>query len=105
MTDICNAMEETRAGALSRGACEDSVFERLWFQTTAGAGGIGLWGPPRGVCHQVAFPGPHLVDSSGYELAQAHKGARVEGWGVVVVGIGVEQSRPVLNQRLPNPLL
>jgi len=79
MTNIRDAVDETSAGALSRGACEDSVFERLWFQTAAGAGCISLGGPPPGVCHQVAFPGSHLVDSSCHELAQAHKSARVKG--------------------------
>jgi len=77
MTNIRDAVEEACAGALSRGACEDGVLERLWFQTTVGAGGIGLRGPPGGVCYQVAFPGSHLVDSPCYELAQAHKGAKV----------------------------
>jgi len=77
MTDIRYAVEEMCAGALSRGACEYGMFERLWFQTTAGAGGISLWGPPGEVLRQVAFPGFHLVDPSCYELAQAHKVARV----------------------------
>ena len=77
MTNIRYAVEETCAGGLFRGACEDSAFEGLWLQTAAGAGGIGLWGPPGGVCGQVAFPGSHLVDSPCYELAQSHKGARV----------------------------
>jgi len=77
MTDIRDTVEEMCAGILSRGACEDSVFERPWLQTAAGAGGIGLWGPAGGVCRQVAFPGSHLVDSSCNKLAQAHKGVRV----------------------------
>ena len=77
MTDICDAVEETCAGILSRVACEDGVFERRGFQTAAGAGGVGLWSPPGGVCRQVAFPGSHLVDTPCHELAQAHKGVRV----------------------------
>ena len=105
MTDIHDAGEETRAVPLSRGACEDCVFERFWFQATAGEGGIALWGPPRGMCRQVTLPGSHLVDPSCYAVDQAHKGARVQGWGVVVVGGGGEQSGPVLNERLPNPFL
>jgi len=88
MTDIRDAVEETRAGALSSSACEDCVFERFWFQATVGAGGIGLGGPPSGICRQVTFPGSYLVHLSCYELAQAHEGARAQGWGVVVVGAG-----------------
>jgi len=89
MTNIYDAVEETCAGALSRGACEDSVFERLRFQTAAGAGGLGLGGSPGGMFRQVAFTGSHLVDSSCHELAQTHKGARVNGWGVMIVGRGL----------------
>jgi len=77
MTDIHYAVEETCVGGLSREACEYGVFERLWFQTAAGAGGISLWGPAGGVRRQVAFPGSHLVNPSCHELAQAHKVARV----------------------------
>jgi len=77
MTDIRDAVEEIYVGALSRRPCEDSVFERLWFQTAAGAGGIGHWGPLGGVPRRVGFPGSQLVDSPCYELSQAHKGARV----------------------------
>ena len=105
MTDIGDAGEETCAGALSRRACEDRVFESRGFQTAAGAGGIGLGGPPGVVCRQVAFPGPHLVDLPRHKLAEAHKGARVKGRGVVVVGRGGEQPGPVLNARLSYPLL
>jgi len=36
----------------------------------------------------VAIPNSHLVYPSCYELAQAHKGTRVQGQGVVVVGRG-----------------
>jgi len=88
MTDTRDAVEETHTGAMSRGACENCVLERFWFQATAGAGGISLWGPPRGICHQVPCPGSHFVDPSCYELAQTHKGARVQGWRVVGVGGG-----------------
>jgi len=88
MTDICEAVEETCAGALSRGACEDSVFEGFRFQTATGAGAIGLWGPPGRVRCQVPFPGSHLVDSPSHEIPQAHEGARVKGWEVVFVGGG-----------------
>ena len=77
MTDIGYAVEKTCAGALSRGACDDSVFEGFRLQTAAGAGGIGLWGLLRGVCRQVALPSSHLVGPPCYELAQPHKGARV----------------------------
>jgi len=69
MTDIHDAVEETCVGALCRGTCEDGVFERLWFQTAAGVGGIGLWGPPGGVRRHVVFLGSHLVDSPCNELA------------------------------------
>jgi len=77
MTDIRDAVEETCAGALSGGAGKVGVLERFMFWTEAGAGCIGLWGPPGGVCCQVALPGSHLVDSPSHELAQPHEGARV----------------------------
>jgi len=50
------------------------VFERLRFKTAAGAGGIGIWGRPGRVGGQAIFAGSHLVDSSCYDLAQAHEG-------------------------------
>ena len=81
------------------------MFERLWFETAAAAAGIGLRGPPGCMFRQVAFPRSHLVDSPPHALSQAHEGARVQGWEVVVVGRGGEQSRPVLNECLSNPLL
>jgi len=68
-------------GALSSGTCEDDVFQRLRFQTAAGAGGVRLWGPPGGVCSQVALPGSHLMDVPCHELCQDPKGARVWGLG------------------------
>jgi len=105
MTDIQDAVEETCADALSRRPCEDGVFERLRFQTAAGAAGIGLWCPPGEVSRQVTFPGSHLVDLSCHELAKDHKAAPVKGCGVVIVGRGGEQSGPVFNKRLSNPLL
>ena len=77
MTDIRDAVEEACRGTLSRGACEDGVFERLRFQNAGRAGGIGLEGPPRGMCSQVAFPGARLVDASRNKHAQTHKGPRV----------------------------
>jgi len=82
MTDIRYAVEETCAGALSRGACEYGVCERLWFQTTAGAGGISLRGPPGGVRRQVAFQGSHLVDPSCHDMLRPIKwrGCRAGGW-------------------------
>jgi len=88
VTDIRDAVEEGCVGALSRGACEDCMFERFWFQATAGGGGIGLGHPPGGVCRLVALPSSHLMYPSCYELAQAYKGARAQGWGVAVVGGG-----------------
>jgi len=104
MTDIRDAVEETCPGALARGACEDGVFEGHRFQTAAGAGAIGLWGPPGGVCRQATLPGSHLLDSSCHEISQAQEGARMQGRRVVIAGRGGEQSRPVLNERLSNPL-
>jgi len=82
MTDIGDGVEETCVGALSRGACEDSVFERLWFQTGAGEGRISLRGPPGGVCGQVAFPGSHQVDHPAMNLPRPIKGreCRAGGW-------------------------
>ena len=53
------------------------MFERLGLKTTAGAGGVGVGGPPGGMGGQVAFPGSHLMNSSGLQLAQSHEGARV----------------------------
>jgi len=55
MTDIRHTVEEACAGTMSRGACEDSLFERLGFQTAVGAGGIGLGGSPGRVSSQVHF--------------------------------------------------
>jgi len=55
MTDTGDAVEKTWAGALSRGAGEDGMFERLWFQTVAGTGGVGLGGSPGWMRGQVTF--------------------------------------------------
>ena len=77
MTDIRDAAEEACMAPLFRGACADCVFERLRFQTPVGAGGIGLGCPPGGMCRQVAFPRPHLVDACGNKLAHTHKEQRV----------------------------
>ena len=73
--------------------------------TAAGARDVRLWGPPPRVCSQIAFPGCYLVDPSCHELAKAHKGPGLLGRQVVVVSRGGEQPRPVLYERLPNPLL
>ena len=54
---------------------------------------------------QVAFTGSHLMDPSGYELIQAHKGSRVQGGRVVVVSWPQERSRPLLEEGFPHPFL
>ena len=90
--------------ALSGGPGEDSVFERFRLKTTAGAGGVGIGGPPSWVGGWVTFPGPHLVDSSCYELAQSHEGPRVQGGEVVVVSWCWEDKGPLLEEGLPDTL-
>jgi len=62
-------VEEARPGVLSRGAGEDGVLEGFGLQATAGAGGVGIGGPPGRVGGQIAFSGSHLVDCPGDELA------------------------------------
>ena len=62
-------MEEARSAVLSRGAGEDGVFEGFRLQATAGAGGVSVGGPPDQVGGQIAFPGSHLENLPGYELA------------------------------------
>jgi len=89
---------------LSGGACEDSVFERLRFKTTAGAGGIGIRGPPGRVGSQVGLAGSRLVDPPCYKLAQAHKGPRVHGGGVVVIPWCREEAWPLRKEGLPDSL-
>jgi len=79
------------------------VLERLGFKTTEGAGGGGIGGPPCRVCGQVAFPGSYLVDSSCYELAQAHEGPRVQGGEVVVIPWCREEAWPFSEEGLPDP--
>jgi len=55
VTNTHDVVEEVCASALSAGAGADGMFERFWFKTTAGAGGLGLGGPPGGVGGQVPF--------------------------------------------------
>jgi len=90
--------------ALSGGVWEDGVFERLRLKTTVGVGGVGIGGPPCWVSGEVAFSGSHLVDSSCYEVAQAHKGPRVQGGEVVVISWCWEEAWPLCKEGLPDPL-
>jgi len=64
---------------------EDSVFERLRFTITAGAGGIAIGGPPGRVAGQVTFAGSHQVDPCSYEFAQTHEGPWIQCEEVVLV--------------------
>ena len=90
--------------ALSGGACEDGVLERLGLKTTAGAGGVGIRGPPCWVGGPVAFSGSHLVDPSCYEFTQAHKGPLVQSGEVVVLPWCREEAGPLCKEGLPDPL-
>ena len=58
------------------------MLEGFRFQATAGAGGVGIGGPPGRVGGQVTLPGSHLVYPPSDELAQAHERPRdnAEGW-------------------------
>jgi len=105
MTNSRDTVEEACAGTLSRGTRGDSVFEHLRLQNAARAGGVRLRGPPGGVGSQVTFPSSHLVDATRHELAQTHEQSWVNGRRVVVVGRWGEQSKPVLNEHLPDPFL
>ena len=67
------------------------MLEGLGLQATAGAGGVDIGGPPSRVGGQVTFPGSHLVNSPGDELAQAHEGPRRQRRGVQVVPRGREE--------------
>ena len=67
------------------------MFERFGFRTAAGAGGVGVLGPPGGVGGQVAFVGAHLMKASCDELVQAHERVGGVTAGVfVVIGWWVE---------------
>ena len=81
------------------------MFERLRFKTAAGAGGVGIGGPPGQVGGQVTFAGSQLVGSSRYELAQAHEGSWVQGGEVVVVPWCREEAWPFCKEGLPDSLL
>jgi len=80
------------------------VFERLRFKTAAGAGGIGIGGPPGQVCGQVTFASSHLVDPPGYAFAQAHDGPWVQAGEVVVRPGRREEAGPLRENGLPDPL-
>ena len=65
------------------------MLEGFRLQTTAGAGGICIRGPPGRVGGLVALPGCYLMDPPGDELAQSHEGQWGQGGRVVVVpGVG-----------------
>ena len=81
------------------------MFERLRFKTAAGAGGIGIGGPPGWVGGQVTFAGSHLVDPPGYEFSQTHEGSWVQGGEVVVIPWCREETGPLREEGLPDPLL
>ena len=81
------------------------MFERRGLKATAEAGGVGSGGPPARVGGQVPLSRPHPVDSSCYELAQAHKGPRAHGGEVVVISWCREETCPLGEEGLPDPLL
>jgi len=81
------------------------VFERLGLKTTAGAGGVGIGGPPGRLGGQLTFPGCDLMNPTGHELAQTHEGAGARGGAVVVVPWRREEKRPLLDEGLPHPSL
>jgi len=91
--------------ALPGRACEDSVFNGLWFKTAAGAGGMGIGGPSCWVGGQVTFAGSLLVDPSSYELAQTHEGPWTQGGEVVVIPWSWEETGPVHREGLSDCLL
>ena len=80
------------------------MFESLRFQTAAGAGGIGIGGPPGRVAGQVTFASSHLVDPPGYAFAQAHEGTWVQAGEVVVRRARREEAAPLRENGLPDPL-
>jgi len=81
------------------------VLEGFRFQATAGAGGVGIGGPPGRVGSQITLSGPHLVNSPGHELAQAHKGPWLQRGGVQVVPWSREKGSPLREELLPYSLL
>ena len=81
------------------------MLQGFGFQAATGAGGIGIGGPPSRVGGQVAFPGSHLVDSPGNELAQAHERPRRYGGRVQVVPRSREKGGPLHEEFHPYPLL
>jgi len=74
--DAGNTVVQARPAVLSPGAGKDGVFEGFGLQATAGPGGVCVGGPPGRVGGQVTFPGSHLVNPPGDELAQAHASPR-----------------------------
>ena len=59
--------------------------ECLWLEAAAGAGGVGVRGPPSRVGGQITLSGSHLMYSPGNELTQAHEGPRRQGGRLQVV--------------------
>jgi len=81
------------------------VVKGLWFQAATGEGPVGVKQPPGRVGGQVAFPGSHLVDSSGHKLTQAHEGLRVQSGGVEVVPCSREEAGPLIEKGFPYSFL
>jgi len=81
------------------------MFKRLRFKTAAGAGGIGIGGPPDRVGGQVTFAGSHLLDPAYDEFAQTHEGSWVQGGEMVVIPWCREEMGPLCEEGLPNPFL
>ena len=69
--------------------------EGFGLQAAAGAGGFGVGGPPGRVGGQITLSGSHFVDSSGNELAQAHKRPWLQRGGVEVIPWSQEKRGPL----------
>jgi len=81
------------------------VLEGFRFQAAAGAGGIGVGGPPGQVGGQITLSGSHLVDPPGNELAQAHERPWRHGGGVQVLLRGRVKGGPLREECLSDPFL
>jgi len=98
-------MEQACPAVMSQGAGEDGVLEGFGLHATAGAGGVGIGGPPGWVGGQVTLTGSHLVHSSGNELAKSHKRPWQQCRKVQVVPWGREKGGPIRKECLSHPLL
>ena len=72
------------------------MLEVFVIGATAGARGVGVFGPPGGVGGQVALVGVYLVKASCDKLVQAHKRVGVEATGVDIVIRGGMEGVPLV---------